>query len=77
VGFAGSVKLGKHVSVGGQAGFAGHLEVGDNTVVMGRAGVTKSIPANSVVSGFPAIDHRKDMEIQACVRKLARRGKSS
>ncbi len=70
VGFAGSTKLGNHVSVGGQAGFSGHLEVGDNTVIMARAGITKNIPANSVVSGFPATDHRKDMEVQAILRRL-------
>lgn len=70
VGLAGSVKLGNNVSVGGQVGFGGHLEVGDNTVIMARTGVTKNIPANSVVSGFPAMDHRKDMEIMAIIRRL-------
>lgn len=70
VGFAGSVTFKDHVSVGGMAGFNGHITVGENTVVMAKAGVTKDIPANSVVSGFPAIDHRKDLEIQAALRKL-------
>ena len=70
VGFAGSVTLGKHVSVAGQAGFNGHITVGENTVVLAKSGVTKDIPANSVVSGFPAIDHKKDLEQQAVLRKL-------
>lgn len=70
VGFAGSVTLGDHVTVGGQAGFNGHITVGENTVVMAKSGVTKDIPANSVVSGFPAIDHKKDLEQQAALRKL-------
>lgn len=70
VGFAGSVTFGKHVSVGGMAGFNGHITVGDNTVVMAKAGVTKDIPANSVISGYPAINHREDLEIQASLRKL-------
>jgi UDP-3-O-[3-hydroxymyristoyl] glucosamine N-acyltransferase len=70
VGFAGSVALGNHVSVGGMAGFNGHITVGENTVVMAKAGVTKDLPANSVVSGFPAINHREDLEIQASLRKL-------
>lgn len=72
VGFAGSVTLEDHVSVGGQAGFAGHLTVGENTVIMSRAGVTKDVPSNSVVSGFPAIDHQKELQIQAAVRRLSR-----
>jgi UDP-3-O-[3-hydroxymyristoyl] glucosamine N-acyltransferase len=52
------------------AGFNGHITLGENTVVMGKAGVTKDIPDNSVISGFPAIDHRKDLEIQAILHKL-------
>ena len=70
VGFAGSVTFKDHVSVGGMAGFAGHITVGENTVVMAKAGVTKDIPANSVVSGFPAIDHKKELEQQAALRRL-------
>lgn len=70
VGFAGSVTFGDHVTVGGQAGFNGHITVGENTVVMAKSGVTKDIPPNSIVSGFPAIDHKKDLEQQAALRKL-------
>jgi UDP-3-O-[3-hydroxymyristoyl] glucosamine N-acyltransferase len=73
VGFAGSVTLKDHVSVAGQAGFSGHITIGENTVVMGRAGVTKDIPPNSVISGFPAQDHRKEMEFQAALRRLAKK----
>ena len=72
VGFAGSVKLGNNVSVGGQAGFAGHLTVGENAVIMARAGVTKDIPSNSIVSGFPAQDHKKEMELQAAIRRSSK-----
>jgi UDP-3-O-[3-hydroxymyristoyl] glucosamine N-acyltransferase len=70
VGFAGSVTFGDHVSVGGMAGFNGHITVGENTVVMAKSGVTKDIPAGSVVSGFPAIDHKKELEQQAALRRL-------
>ena len=70
IGLAGSVNLKDHVSVGGMAGFNGHITVGENTVILAKSGVTKDIPANSVVSGFPAIDHKKDLEIQASLRKL-------
>jgi len=71
VGFAGSVTLKDHVSVGGQAGINGHVTVGENAVVMARAGVTKDIADNAVVSGFPAIDHSKDLKIQAVLRRLS------
>ena len=70
VGFAGSVTLKDHVSIGGQAGLNGHITVGENTIIMARAGVTKDISSNSVVSGFPAILHSKDLKLQALLRKL-------
>lgn len=70
VGFAGSVTFKDHVSVGGMAGFNGHITVGENTVVMAKAGVTKDIPDNSVISGFPAINHKEELEIQAILKKL-------
>ncbi|MFH1390232.1 MAG: UDP-3-O-(3-hydroxymyristoyl)glucosamine N-acyltransferase [Candidatus Margulisiibacteriota bacterium] len=73
VGFAGSVTFGKHVQVGGMAGFNGHITVGDNTIVMAKAGVTKDIPANSVVSGFPAEDHREQLKQQAALKKLLKK----
>ncbi len=73
VGFAGSVTLGNQVAVGGQAGFAGHITIGENTVIMAKSGVTKDIPANSIVSGFPARDHVKEMEYRASLRRLAKK----
>lgn len=77
VGFAGSVTFGNHVTVGGQAGFNGHITIGENTVVLAKSGVTKDIPANSVVSGFPAIDHKKDLEQQALLRSLSSGGQAA
>jgi len=70
LGFAGSVTLGNRVSAAGQAGFNGHISVGDNTVVMAKAGVTKNIPSNSIISGFPAQNHKKEMEMQALLHRL-------
>jgi len=70
VGMAGSVTLKDRVYVAGQVGFNGHVTVGENTVIMARAGVTKDIPANAVVSGFPAQDHKKELEAQATLRRL-------
>ncbi|MBU0629930.1 MAG: UDP-3-O-(3-hydroxymyristoyl)glucosamine N-acyltransferase, partial [Candidatus Margulisbacteria bacterium] len=67
------VTFGKHVQVGGMAGFNGHINVGDNTIVMAKAGVTKDIPANSVVSGFPAEDHREQLKQQAALKKLLKK----
>ncbi len=70
VGFAGSVTFGDHVMVAGQCAFNGHITVGDNCVVLGKSGVTKSIPKNSIVSGFPAQEHKKELREQAKLRRL-------
>jgi UDP-3-O-[3-hydroxymyristoyl] glucosamine N-acyltransferase len=70
VAIAGSSELGNHVSIGGTSGVSDHVTIGENTVVLGRSGVTKNIPANSVVSGFPAQDNRKELEQQAALRRL-------
>jgi len=70
VAIAGSTELKNHVSIGGTAALNDHIVIGENTVIMGRAGVTKDIPPNSVVSGFPAQDHKKELEQQAAIRRL-------
>jgi UDP-3-O-[3-hydroxymyristoyl] glucosamine N-acyltransferase len=70
VAIAGSSELGNHVSIGGTSGINDHVTIGENTVILGRSGVTKDIPANSVVSGFPAQDNRKELEQQAALRRL-------
>jgi UDP-3-O-[3-hydroxymyristoyl] glucosamine N-acyltransferase len=73
VGFAGSVTLEDRVYVAGQAGFNGHVHIGESSVIMARAGVTKDVPAHSVVSGFPAQDHRQEIIFQAALRHLAKK----
>lgn len=70
VAIAGSSELKDHVSVGGTVGINDHIVIGENTVVMGRAGVTKDVPPNSVISGFPAQDHKKELQQQADIRRL-------
>jgi UDP-3-O-[3-hydroxymyristoyl] glucosamine N-acyltransferase len=57
VGVSGSTELGRNVVLGGQAGLAGHIVVGDRAVVGAQGGVTKSVPPNATVSGYPAREH--------------------
>ena len=56
VGIAGSTQIGKNIKIGGQAGIAGHLVIADNVTIAAKSGVTKNIPDNNVVAGFPAKD---------------------
>ena len=72
VGISGSTTIGKGVTLAGQAGLVGHITVGDSAVVAAQAGVTKSIPANTTVSGYPAKPHDIAKHINACVQNLPR-----
>ncbi len=69
-GIAGSSTLGKGVTMAAQSGVANHASVGDGVIAAARAGITEDIPPGSVVSGFPAIDHKKDLRQKAAVRQL-------
>jgi UDP-3-O-[3-hydroxymyristoyl] glucosamine N-acyltransferase len=70
VGISGSTKVGKNVVMGGQVGLAGHLKIGDNVMLGAQAGATKSIPSNTIVSGYPAREHSKAKKIEACITLL-------
>lgn len=66
---AGSTKLGRSVTMGGQSGATGHLEIGSYATIASRAGVTKSLEGGQMYGGFPAMEHTRWLKIQA---KLAR-----
>ena len=70
VGIAGSATIGKHAILAGQAGIAGHIVVGDGAIVGGQSAVTKSVPAKTFVSGYPAMPHEKATRLNAHIRSL-------
>ena len=70
VGIAGSSIIGNNVTLAGQAGIVGHITVGDNAIVTGQSGVSKSVPADSVVSGYPARPHMTTQRVNACMQNL-------
>jgi len=69
-GISGSVEIGKGVILAGQSGVIGHVRVGDNVIAAARTGITKSIPDNTLISGFPAKVHKKEMKIKASLGRL-------
>ena len=75
VGLAGSTKLGRNVVMGGQSASAGHLEIGDFATIAGKGGVTKSLEGGKTYAGFPAIDHKSWLKIQAKIAGLIKRRK--
>lgn len=70
VGLSGSTILGRNVVMGGQSGTAGHLEIGAFSTIAARGGVTKSLEGGKTYAGFPAIDHKMWLRIQAKIAGL-------
>ncbi len=70
VGISGSAKIGKNVILSGQAGLVGHISIGDGVIVTAKTGIPKDIPAGQVVSGYPAMPHRKWLKTMGAVSKL-------
>ncbi len=69
-GISGSTVIGRGATLAGQAGLVGHITVGDGAVIAAQAGVTKSVPANTTVSGYPAKPHDIARKVNACVQNL-------
>ncbi len=72
VGISGSTTLGNNVVLAGQVGVVGHVNIGDNSIVMAQSGVSKSLPADSIVWGYPAKPADTAKRTNACVQNLPR-----
>ncbi len=70
VGVSGSTELEDYVTLGGQAGLVGHIRVGKGAMVGAQSGVTKSVPAETVVTGYPATQHTIWKRLQALIHRL-------
>ncbi len=70
VGISGSTKIGDNVILGGQVGLIGHIKIGNNVMIGGKSGVTKDIPENMVIFGYPAREIKKTKKIEACLSRL-------
>ncbi|MFH1313580.1 MAG: UDP-3-O-(3-hydroxymyristoyl)glucosamine N-acyltransferase [Candidatus Eisenbacteria bacterium] len=70
VGIGGSTEIGKGVSFAGQSGTVGHIKIGDGAMIGAQTGVTQSVPANTMVSGYPAREHGLAKRIYASLKKL-------
>ena len=70
VGLAGSSHLGKNVLLAGQVGVAGHLSLGDNVIATAQSGIPNDVPANTMVSGYPAMENKLWLKCCAVFSKL-------
>ncbi len=69
-GISGSTILEDNVIVAGQAGIVGHIKIGKNSIIMAKSGVSKSVPPNTKVFGYPAKEANHAKRVNACVQKL-------
>jgi UDP-3-O-[3-hydroxymyristoyl] glucosamine N-acyltransferase len=70
VGVSGSTEVGKNVVLAGQSGLVGHIRIGDGAKVGAQGGVTKDIPPDTSVSGYPAREHSFARKICAATSRL-------
>lgn len=70
VGISGSTIIGNSVILGGQAGLVGHITVGDNAIVTAQTGVAKSVPPDTMVSGYPARPFMTTQRVNASLQNL-------
>lgn len=75
VGLSGSTVLGRNVVMGGKSGTAGHLKIGDFATIAAKGGVTKSLEGSKTYAGFPAIEHKIWLRMQAKMAGLLKRKK--
>ncbi len=69
-GIAGSTKLGKQVIMGGQVGVTDHAEIGNNVIAAAKTGITKSIPADTMVAGYPHLEIKEWRKAWASIQQL-------
>jgi len=70
VGISGSTKIGNDVIIGGQVGVGGHIKIGNRVVIGAQSGVTKDIPDDTIVFGYPAREIHKTKRIEAHLSRL-------
>jgi UDP-3-O-[3-hydroxymyristoyl] glucosamine N-acyltransferase len=72
-GISGSTTLGNFVTLAGKVGVVGHIHLGDRSMVGGNSVVTKDLPPDSYVTGYPARPHAEWLATQASLSRLAKK----
>ncbi len=70
VGISGSTKIGNDTIIGGQVGIGGHLKIGSRVVIGAQSGVTKGVPDDTTIFGYPAREIRKTKRIEAHLSRM-------
>ena len=70
VGIAGGAIIGDGVILAGQVGVGNRVTVGEKVIASSKTGIHTDIPANQVISGFPAMPNRLWLKCSANFKKL-------
>lgn len=73
-GLAGSSELGNAVVMGGQSATSGHLKIGDRAIIAARGGVSKDLAGGKVYGGFPIMEQREWLKMQAKLKRMNNEG---
>lgn len=74
VGLAGSTELGDGVIMGGQSATSGHLKIGNGAIIAARGGVSKDLEGGKVYGGFPIMEQREWLKMQAKLKRINNEG---
>ncbi|MEK9728211.1 MAG: UDP-3-O-(3-hydroxymyristoyl)glucosamine N-acyltransferase, partial [Candidatus Margulisiibacteriota bacterium] len=69
----GSTTIGENCIIAGDVSISNNIEITNGCIVMAKSGVTKSLLKQSVVSGYPAQNHTKEIRFQAFLKRLFRK----
>jgi UDP-3-O-[3-hydroxymyristoyl] glucosamine N-acyltransferase len=69
-GISGSASIGRQVVIGGQVGINDHITIGDRVMIGSQSGVTKSVSPGQVVTGNPAMPHRRYLRTATLLPRL-------
>lgn len=69
-GISGSTQVGQNCVFGGQVGAAGHLKIAPFTTISARSGVSGDVKKSGVYSGYPLLEHKKWLRLQAKIKSL-------
>ena len=72
-GIAGSTVVGDNTMMGGNVGISDHSNIGKNVKIAAKSAVRGKIEDGAVLWGFPAIDAKEFMQIQALLRLLRKK----
>ncbi len=70
VGIGGSTKVGNDSILAGQVGLGGHIRIGNRVVIGGQSGVTKDVPDDATMLGYPAREIHKTKRIEAHLSRM-------